>query len=54
MDKELTKDLMQMLDFNETIYQLARANSALWCGHILRKDKNYSLRQALDLDIKGT
>ena len=27
-DKKLTKDPMQMLDLNETIDQLARANSA--------------------------
>ena len=39
-DKKLTKDLMQMLDMNETIDQLANANSVRWHGHLLRKDKN--------------
>ena len=40
IDKKSTKDLMQMLDLNETIVQLARANSVRWYGHVLRKDKN--------------
>ena len=37
MDKKLTKDLMQMLDLNETIDQLVKDNSARWCGRVLRK-----------------
>ena len=53
-DKKLTKDLIQMLDMNETIYQLAKANSVRWCGHVLINDKNNFLRRALDLMIKGT
>ena len=44
MDTKLTKDLMQMLDLNETIDQLAKANSVRWYGNILRKDKNRFLR----------
>ena len=35
MDKQSTKDLMQMLVLNETIDQLARANSVRWYGHVL-------------------
>ena len=37
-DKKSTKDIMQMLDLNETIDQLARANCVRWHGHVLRKD----------------
>ena len=33
MDKKLTKDPMQMLNLNETIDQLARANSVCCHGH---------------------
>ena len=44
-----TKDVMQMLDLNETIDQLAKANSVRWHGHVLRKDKTNFLRRALDL-----
>ena len=40
MDKKLTKDLMKMLDLNETIDQLAKAISVRWYGHVLRWDKN--------------
>ena len=46
VDKNMTKDLMQMLDLNETIYQLANINSVRWYGHVLRKDKNNCLRRA--------
>ena len=49
-----TKDPKQMLDMNETIDQLAKANSIRWDGHVLRKDKNNFLRRALDLTVKGT
>ena len=53
MDWKLIKDLMQMLDLNETIEQLAKANSVHWYEHVLRKDKNNFLRRALDLKVKG-
>ena len=52
--KKLTKDLMQMLDLNETIDQLAKGNSVHWYGHVLRKDKNNFLRRTLDFKVKGT
>ena len=54
MDKKSTKDLMQMLDLNETMDQLAKANSVRWYGHVLRKDKNNFLKRAFDLIAKGT
>ena len=52
VDKMLTKDQMQMLDFNETMDQLTKANSVRWYGHVLRKDKNNFLRRTLDLKVK--
>ena len=54
MDEKSTKDLMQMSDMNETIDQLAKANSVRWYGHVLRKDKNNFLRRELDHRVKGT
>ena len=54
VDKKSTKDIMQMLDLNETIDQLAKANSVCWYGHVLRKVKNDFLRMALDFKVKGT
>ena len=53
MDKKSTKDLKQMLYLNETIDQLAKANSVRWHEHVLRKDKNNFLR-SLDSNVKGT
>ena len=44
---------MQMLDLNETIDQLAKANSARWYGHALRNDNYNFLRRALDLKRTG-
>ena len=46
MDKKSTKDLMQILDLNCTIDQLAKAKTVRWYGHVLRKDKNNILRRA--------
>ena len=55
IDRKSTRDLMQMLDLNETIDQLAKANSAHWDGHVLRKDKNNNfLRRTLDFKVRGT
>ena len=45
---------MQMLNLNETIGELAKANSVRWYGHVLRKDKNNFLRRALYIKVKGT
>ena len=53
LNKKSTNDLMQMLDLNETIDQLAIANSVRWYGHVLRKDKNNLLRRALHVKVKG-
>ena len=33
MDKNLTMDLMQILDMNKTIDQLVKGNSVHWYGH---------------------
>ena len=52
--QEVDKDLMWMLDLNETIDQLAKAYSVHWYGHVLRRDKKNFLRRALDIAVKGT
>ena len=54
VDKVLTRDLMQMLDMNETIDLLTRANSVRWYGHVLRKHKNNLLRMGLNPKVKWT
>ena len=46
MDKKSMKDLMQILDLNETMDQLAKDNRVRWYGHVLRKDKNNFLRRS--------
>ena len=54
MNKTMAEDLIQMLDLEETIDQLARGNSVRWYGHVLRMDKNHILREALDPRVMGT
>ena len=54
VNRRSTKDHMQMLDLNEAMDQLVRANSVRWNGHVLRKDKDNFLRRALDIKVKET
>ena len=42
-----------MLGLNETIDQLAIANSVCWCGHVLRREDGYGLKMAVDSKVKG-
>ena len=51
---ERAKNLMMtMLGLNETIDQLAMANSVRWYGHVLRREDGQDLRRALDLEAEG-
>ena len=42
-----------LLDMNETIDLLAKANGVRWYLGALRKDKSRPMRRALDLKVKG-
>ena len=44
---------MFMLGLNETIDQLAMANSVCWNGHVLRRKNGHVLRRGLDLEVEG-
>ena len=52
-DRKRSTDLMLMLGFNETIDQLAIANSVRWHGHVLRREDGHALRRALELEVEG-
>ena len=39
VDNKMTNGLMQILDLEETMYQLAKASSVRWYGHVLRKEQ---------------
>ena len=54
MVKKSTNDLMQLLDLNEPIDHLARANCVLWYGQVLRKDRNNLLRRVLEVKVRWT
>ena len=54
VDKNSTKDLMQMLDLSEAMDQMSNANSVRWHGnYVLRMDKHNFLRRALDFKVEG-
>ena len=42
-----------MLSLNETIDQLAMANSVHSYGHVLRRKDGHILKRALDLEVEG-
>ena len=48
-----SQDLTLMFSLNETIYQLAMANSFRWYGNVLRRDHGHVLRMALDFEVEG-
>ena len=50
---ERSMDLMFMLSLNETIGQLAIANSVHLYGHVLRREDGHVLRRALDFEVEG-
>ena len=52
-DRKRSKDLMFMLGFNDTLDQLATANSVRWDSHVLRKEDANFLRKALDFEVEG-
>ena len=52
-DRKRSTSLMFMLGLNETIDQLAVANSVRWYGHVLRREDGHVLRRALDFEVEG-
>ena len=50
-DRRKSLDFMYMLGMNETIYQLAMANSVCWHGDVLRREDGHVMRTALDFDV---
>ena len=52
-DRKKSMDLMFMLGVNETIDQLAMANSDRWYDHVLRREDGHVLKRALDLRLKA-
>ena len=51
-DGERVRDLMLMVDLNETTNQLAMASGARWYGHALRSKDAYVMKKALEFEVK--
>ena len=41
------------MSLNETVYQLAMANSVRWNGHVLRREDGHILRRPSDFEVEG-
>ena len=54
MDRKKTEDLMQMLGLEESVDQLAKANSVRWYGHVLRREDEHALRRAFEFEVDGS
>ena len=52
-DKKRSRELMLVLCLNETIYQLAMANSVGCYVHVLRREDGHVLRRPLDFEVEG-
>ena len=52
-DRRRSKDFMLMFGLNETIDQLAMANSVYWYGHVLRREDGRVLRRSLLFEVEG-
>ena len=52
-DGKRSKDLMLKLGLNETINQLAMANSVCWHSHVLRREAGHVLRRPIDFEVEG-
>ena len=42
-----------MLGLNETMDQLAMANSVCWYGHLFRREDDFVLRRSLHFEVEG-
>ena len=52
-DINRSMDLIFMLGLNETMDQLAMANTVRWYGHALRKGDGHVLRWTFDFEVEG-
>ena len=52
-DRKRVMDLMLMLGLNETINQLAMANSIGLHGHVMRRKDGHVLTRSLNIEFEG-
>ena len=52
-DRKISTDFMFVMGLNETMDQLAMANSVCWYGHVLKREDGHILRRALYYKVEG-
>ena len=53
VDKMKKKHIMGLLGVEESVAQLAKANSFVWVGHVVRRDDDSALVRALNFVVNG-
>jgi len=53
MDRKNTDELLDMLGLNETLDKMAIASGVRWFGHVLKRNENDVLREALQFEVDG-
>ena len=53
VDGKNTEDLMQMLGLKETSDKITQANGVRWYGHVVRRDEESILKEAMMLQVNG-
>ena len=53
MDRKNMKELKEMLGLEETIDRMAKANGVRWHGHVIRRDDDNMLKNAMMLEVIG-
>ena len=52
-ERKNTEGMMDMLGFNQTIDKMAKAIGVRWLGHVLRKEDDDVVRNALGFNVEG-
>ena len=53
-DRINTRELMERLGLEDTIFETDKQGSLMWLGHVLRKCDDGCVKQALNLGIEGS
>ena len=51
IDRKNTKELMQILGITVLIERTLRAAAVRWCGHVLRREEDDILKEAMGFEV---
>ena len=53
MDRKNNDELLHMLELDETMGEMSKANKVRWYGHVLKREDVDVLRKALEFKLDG-